>query len=183
MDGPLNPAPRRARVERQTKETKVVVELELDGSGVATINTGIGFFNHMLILFATHGRFDLTIRAQGDLEVDTHHTVEDVGICLGMSLKESLGNRSGIKRYGSSVVPMDEARAAVYIDLSNRPYLVYDTVSLAPRIGQFETETLPEFFRAFCTHGGVTLHIEALKGSNTHHIIEATFKALGRALR
>jgi imidazoleglycerol-phosphate dehydratase len=136
----------------------------------------------MLTLFATHGFFDLRIEAKGDLHVDAHHTVEDLGICLGKALSEALGQRKGIRRYGHALVPMDEACAVVALDLSNRPYLVYQTPVLSPHVGQFETELIPEFFRAFCQHGGVTLHIQILYGSNTHHMLEAVFKAWGRAL-
>jgi len=136
----------------------------------------------MLTLFATHGFFGLDVEATGDLEVDAHHTVEDLGICLGGALSKALGERKGISRYGHAVVPMDEARATVTLDLSNRPFLVYNVPPLSSRVGQFETELIPEFFRAFCQHGGITLHIQVPYGNNTHHILEAIFKALGRAL-
>lgn len=136
----------------------------------------------MLTLFATHGFFGLDVEATGDLEVDAHHTVEDLGICLGGALSKALGERKGIRRYGHAVVPMDEARATVTMDLSNRPFLVYNVPHLSSRVGQFETELIPEFLRAFCQHGGITLHIQVPYGNNTHHILEAIFKALGRAL-
>jgi imidazoleglycerol-phosphate dehydratase len=136
----------------------------------------------MLTLFSVHGLFDLSLQAKGDLDVDAHHTVEDIGICLGKALSLSLGDRAGIRRYGHAVVPMDEACASVTLDLSQRPFLVYQTPPLSSMVGRFETELVPEFFRAFCEHGGVTLHIRVLCGSNTHHILEAIFKAWGRAL-
>jgi imidazoleglycerol-phosphate dehydratase len=173
---------RKGTIERKTKETQIRVELTLDGRGRADIDTGVPFFDHMLTLFAVHGFFDLKIKAAGDLAVDAHHTVEDVGICLGGALAEALGDRGGIARYGHAAVPMDEACAAVTLDLSNRPYLVYKTPKLARLAGEFETELVPEFFRAFCQHGGVTLHVRVLYGKNTHHMLEAAFKAWGRAL-
>ena len=175
-------APRRGRVERATKETDISVELSLDGSGIAEVTTGVPFLDHMLTLFAVHGFFDLTISARGDIEVDDHHTVEDVGICLGEALVRALGDRKGIRRYGFAVTPMDEALAQVALDLSNRAYLVYEVPPVAQKVGKFDTELAPEFFRAFCNHGGVTLHARTLYGSNTHHILEAMFKAWGRAL-
>lgn len=173
---------RQGFVERNTKETRISLDLCLDGQGTAQLRTGVPFLDHMLTLFAVHGFFDLKIEAVGDLEIDAHHTVEDIGICLGDALAKALGDRSGIRRYGHAVVPMDEACAEVVLDLSNRPYLVYELPPVAARVGQFETELAPEFFRAFCNHGGVTLHIRVPYGSNTHHIIEAVFKACGRAL-
>lgn len=173
---------RRGVVDRQTKETRIRLELLLDGEGNTELRTGIPFLDHMLSLFAVHGFFDLKIDAAGDLEIDAHHTVEDIGICLGSALAQALGDRKGIRRYGHSVVPMDEALAAVTLDLSNRPYLVYRIPSIADRVGQFETDLVPEFFRAFCLNGGVTLHVDSPYGSNTHHIVEAVFKAWGRAL-
>jgi imidazoleglycerol-phosphate dehydratase len=173
---------RQGVVERKTKETDIKVKLSLDGQGAVTIHTGVPFLDHMLTLFAVHGFFDLDIEAQGDMEVDAHHTVEDLGICLGSALNKALGDRAGIRRYGHSTTPMDETRAIVTLDLSGRPYLVYQTPQLSARVGQFETELAPEFFRAFCQHGGVTLHIEVPYGANTHHMLEAIFKAWGRAL-
>ncbi|MGV8074468.1 MAG: imidazoleglycerol-phosphate dehydratase HisB [Syntrophobacteraceae bacterium] len=173
---------RKGVVERSTKETRIKLELTIDGAGNAEFQTGVPFLEHMLTLFAVHGLFDLRIDAAGDLSVDAHHTVEDIGICLGDALKKALGDRSGIKRYGAATIPMDEACASVVLDLSNRPYLVCGLPELAPRVGLFDTELIPEFFRALCTHGGVTLHIQVHYGSNTHHIIEAVFKAFGRAL-
>lgn len=173
---------RTATVQRSTRETRIHVELALDGTGRAELETGVPFLDHMLTLFAVHGLFDLKVRAAGDLEIDAHHTVEDLGICLGMALSEALGERAQIRRYGHGNVPMDEALASVTLDLSNRPYLVYDTPPMASRTGEFETELAPEFFRAFCQYGGVTLHIHIPYGSNTHHMLEATFKAWARAL-
>lgn len=173
---------RSAQVERKTKETEIQVELCLDGRGNAELGTGVPFLDHMLTLFAVHGFFDLAVRARGDLEIDGHHTVEDLGICLGTALDRALADRNGIRRYGHAVVPMDEACAAVTLDLSNRPFLVYEVPRLPSRVGEFETELVPEFFRAFSHNGGVTLHIKVLRGNNTHHILEAIFKALGRAL-
>ena len=173
---------RKGQIDRKTKETNIHLELLLDGQGLVEVYSGVPFLDHMLTLFAVHGFFDLKLHAEGDLEVDAHHTVEDIGICLGKCLSEALGDRQGIRRYGQAVVPMDEACASVVLDLSNRPFLVYQSPPLIPEIGQFETELVPEFFRAFCQNGGVTLHIQGLYGSNTHHIVEAIFKAWGRAL-
>lgn len=169
-------------LERTTKETQISAVILLDGTGGAELDTGVPFLDHMLTLFAVHGLFDLKIKATGDLEVDAHHTVEDIGICLGMALSKALGDRAGITRYGHFTVPMDEALAMVSLDLSNRPFLVYDTPPMADRTGEFETDLAPEFFRAFSQNGGVTLHIRVLYGSNTHHMLEAVFKAFARAL-
>lgn len=173
---------RTSLIDRTTKETNIHLEFVLDGQGQVDLRSGVPFLDHMLTLFAVHGIFDLKLHADGDLEVDAHHTVEDIGICLGKGLSDALGDRQGIRRYGHAVVPMDEACATVALDLSNRPYLVYQVPPMTPGIGQFETELVPEFFRAFCQHGGVTLHVQAHYGSNTHHILEAIFKAWGRAL-
>jgi imidazoleglycerol-phosphate dehydratase len=173
---------REGNIERKTRETQIELRFRIEGQGVADLNTGIPFLDHMLTLFCVHGLFDLELRATGDLEVDAHHTMEDIGICLGKALALALGERKGINRYGHAIVPMDEACASVALDLSNRPYLVYQTPPLQSVVGRFETELVPEFFRAFCEHGGVTLHIQAHYGSNTHHILEAVFKAWGRAL-
>ncbi len=173
---------RQAMVERKTQETAISVKIVLDGTGTVDVDTGLPFFDHMLTLWAVHGLFDLTLRAQGDLEVDGHHTVEDVGICLGQALSKALGDRKGLRRYGTAFVPMDEALAQVSLDLSNRPYLVYRVPSLAERVGAFESELVPEFFRALCQNGGITAHILVPYGANTHHILEAVFKAFGRAL-
>ena len=173
---------RTGRVERTTSETRVFVEISLEGSGVADLDTGVPFLDHMLTLFAVHGLFDLKVKAEGDLEIDAHHTVEDIGITLGQALSKALGERKGITRYGDFTLPMDETLASVTLDLSNRPFLVYDTPPMADRAGDFETQLAPEFFRAFCQHGGVTLHVRVLYGANAHHMLEAAFKALGRAL-
>jgi len=173
---------RKGQVSRETKETQIRLSLLLDGSGLVDLQSGVPFLDHMLTLFAAHGFFDLNIDAQGDLDVDAHHTVEDLGICLGGALSKALADRKGIRRYGHAVVPMDEARATVTLDLSNRPFLVYQVPALSSQVGRFETELVPEFFRAFCQHGGVTLHIQVPYGANTHHILEAIFKAFGRAL-
>jgi imidazoleglycerol-phosphate dehydratase len=169
-------------VERKTRETQVSVEITLDGTGKSELDTGVPFLDHMLTLFAVHGILDLKIKAAGDLEVDAHHTVEDVGICLGQAISKALGDRSAIARYGNSTIPMDEALASVSLDLSNRPYLVYETPPMVERTGEFETALAPEFFRAFCQHGGITLHVRILYGSNAHHMLEAAFKAFARAL-
>lgn len=173
---------RKGQVSRETKETQIRLTLSLDGSGSVDLRSGVPFLDHMLTLFAAHGFFDLNIEAKGDLDIDAHHTVEDLGICLGDALSKALADKKGIRRYGHAVVPMDEARAAVTLDLSNRPFLVYQVPPLSSQVGRFETELVPEFFRAFCQHGGVTLHIQVPYGSNTHHILEAIFKAWGRAL-
>jgi len=175
-------AQRIGTLERTTKETQISAVILLEGTGRAELDTGVPFLDHMLTLFAVHGLFDLKIKATGDLEVDAHHTVEDIGICLGTALSKALGDRAGITRYGHFTVPMDEALAMVSLDLSNRPFLVYDTPPMADRTGEFETDLAPEFFRAFCQNGGVTLHVRVLYGSNTHHMLEAAFKALARAL-
>ncbi|HYA42558.1 MAG TPA: imidazoleglycerol-phosphate dehydratase HisB [Syntrophobacteraceae bacterium] len=169
-------------VERKTKETQISAEIVLDGTGKTEIDTGVPFLDHMLSLFAVHGLFDLKIKATGDLEVDAHHTVEDIGICLGLALSTALGDRKDIVRYGQFTVPMDEALASVSLDLSNRPFLVFNSPPMADRAGGFETELAPEFFRAFCQNGGLTLHIRILYGANTHHMIEAAFKAFACAL-
>lgn len=173
---------RTAVSERITGETAITVSLNLDGSGQARVATGIGFFDHMLILFSKHGLFDLQVDARGDLEVDGHHTVEDTGIVLGQVLAKALGDKAGIKRYGTAFVPMDEALAMVSLDISGRPYLVFEAVLPSERVGQFDSELTEEFLRALCVHAGLTLHVRLLAGKNTHHIIEAIFKALGRAL-
>lgn len=173
---------RKACITRKTNETDIQLELSIDGRGVVEMHTGVPFLDHMLTLFAIHGFFDLSVRATGDIHIDDHHSVEDIGICMGDALSRALGERKGIKRYGHAVVPMDEACAMVSLDLSNRPFLVYQVPNVSARVGSFETELVPEFFRAFCQHGGVTLHVHVLYGSNTHHIIEAVYKAWGRAL-
>ena len=174
---------RNAEVKRMTAETKIVVSLELDGTGKTEISTGIGFFDHMLNLFAAHGRFDLKVKCDGDMEVDGHHSVEDIGIALGQALKEALGDKRGIARYGTFYLPMDEALAFVSLDISARPFLVYEGGEMSPMIGGYDTELTEEFLRALAVHGGLTLHARVLYGKNSHHKVEAIFKALGHALR
>ena len=173
---------RRADVTRTTNETDVAVTLDLDGHGVADVATGIGFLDHMLVLFAHHGGFDLTLRASGDLDVDGHHTVEDIGLTLGQALREALGDKRGIRRYGSFLLPMDEALAMVALDLSGRPYFVHDLQLAGVRIGAFDADLTPHFFRSLATQSGMTLHVRLLAGSDAHHIVEAVFKAFARAL-
>ncbi|SHI57079.1 imidazoleglycerol-phosphate dehydratase HisB [Propionispora hippei] len=173
---------RAATVSRKTLETDITVSVQLDGSGITDIATGIGFFDHMLTLWARHGLFDLTVRMQGDLYVDGHHSVEDAGIVLGQALLKALGDRAGIKRYGTVFVPMDEALAMVSLDISGRPYLVFEGEPPSVKIGEFDSELLEEFLRALAVHAGLTLHVRILYGKNAHHMVEAVFKALGRAL-
>ena len=170
-----------SQVHRRTKETEVELELELDGRGETAIATGIPFLDHMLNLFAAHGYFDLKVKATGDLEVDQHHTVEDIGICLGQALREALSARPGFRRFGSALVPMDEALAQVSVDLSNRPFLHLE-VKYPPGGCALDPQLVKEFWRAVSVHGGLTLHITVPYGENTHHIVEAIFKAAGRAL-
>ncbi len=171
------------KINRATNETRVDVELNLDGGGSAQIDTGVGFFNHMLNLFAAHGQFDLNVTCAGDLEVDGHHSIEDIGITLGAALKEALGDKRGITRYGTFFLPMDETLALVSLDISGRPFLVCDVGDLAPMIGAFDTELVEEFLRAFAFNAGLTLHVKIIHGKNSHHKVEAIFKALGHALR
>ena len=173
---------RAGAVHRKTKETDIKLNLNLDGQGVTSIQSGVSFMDHMLILFGVHGFFDLEIKGDGDVEVDDHHTVEDLGICLGQALKQALGDLSGICRYGFSVIPMDEALAQVAVDISNRPYLHYEAPIKDQKVGTFDTALAKEFLRALSLHAGLTLHVKVIHGDNTHHIIEAVFKALGRAL-
>ncbi|AGB18252.1 imidazoleglycerol-phosphate dehydratase HisB [Thermoanaerobacterium thermosaccharolyticum] len=173
---------REAEVNRKTAETEVYVKINIDGAGKSHINTGIGFLDHMLNLFSKHGLFDLQVEAKGDLYVDSHHTVEDIGITLGQAFLKALGNKKSIKRYGLSYVPMDEALIRAVVDISGRPYLYYDLELKMQVLGNFETETVEDFFRAFAYNSGITLHVEQLHGKNTHHIIEGAFKALGRCL-
>ena len=174
---------REAKIKRKTAETDIELKINLDGEGKSDVNTGVGFFDHMMTLFAAHGLFDLTLKCDGDIEVDGHHTVEDIGIALGDAIKEALSDRAGINRYGSFYLPMDETLALVALDLSARPYLVCDMGELAPMIGGFDTELVEEFLRALAVHGGITLHAKILYGKNSHHKVEAVFKALGHALR
>ena len=173
---------RQGEIRRKTTETDVQVDIKLDGSGESTVDTGIGFFDHMLTLFARHGLFDLTVNCRGDLAVDGHHSVEDVGIALGEAVRRALGDKAGIARYASFYVPMDEALAFVAVDISGRPFLVYDGGHMAPQIGAYDTELTEEFLRAFAFHAGITLHVKVLYGNNSHHKVEAVFKALGHAL-
>lgn len=174
---------REAAVKRETAETKIALNLNLDGTGKSLLDSGIGFFDHMLNLMTVHGLMDLELRCDGDLEVDGHHSVEDIGIALGDAFKEAIGDKKGICRYGTFYLPMDEALAFVSLDISGRPFLVYDGGEMAPMVGGFDTELVEEFLRAFAVHAGITLHVKVLYGNNTHHKIEAIFKALGHALR
>ncbi len=173
---------RTAKTSRKTKETEISIMLDLDGSGTAEIETGIPFFNHMLEIFARHGLFDLKLKAKGDLNVDFHHTVEDVGLVLGQAFKEALGDKRGIRRFGEATVPLDEALAQVVVDLSGRPYLSYNVQIRPGRVGNFDTDLPHEFFQAFANQIGMNLHINVRQGDNPHHIIEACFKALARAM-
>ncbi|MBW2452119.1 MAG: imidazoleglycerol-phosphate dehydratase HisB [Deltaproteobacteria bacterium] len=173
---------RNASIDRTTKETAIKLILEIDGRGQHSIETGVPFFDHMLTQIARHGFFDLSIDAKGDLEVDAHHTVEDVGICLGEAFKQALGSKEGVRRYGRGTMPMHEALAAVALDLSGRPFLVYNVVLPKAQLGNFELELIEEFFTAFCNHSGTNLHVNVAYGDNLHHIAEAIFKAFARAL-
>ena len=174
--------PRQARVERKTKETQIVLQLNLDGTGASTVETTIPFFNHMLEAWSRHGLMDLTVEARGDTEVDLHHTVEDVGICLGRAFKEAVGDKKGIVRYGASFLPMDEALLHAAVDISGRPSLVFNVPLVRTRISNFDLDLLKDFFRAFAFNAEVTLHVNMHYGENLHHIAEATFKAVARAL-
>ena len=172
-----------ATVTRTTKETDIAITLNLDGTGKADLSTGIGFFDHMLDGFARHGFFDLECKVKGDLQVDGHHTVEDVGICLGLALKQALGDRAGIRRFGSCYVPMDEALTFTALDFSNRPYLVFDAPMPQERIGEYDSCLTVEFMRALAMNAGITLHQKCFYGANAHHITEGLFKSLGMAVR
>jgi len=174
---------RKASVTRETAETAITVEINLDGTGSYENATGIGFFDHMLDQLARHALIDMVVRAKGDLHIDDHHTVEDVGITLGQALTEAMGDKRGITRYGSCLLPMDDALVRCALDLSGRPYLVWNVDLPTSKIGSFDTELVREFFQAFATHGGITLHVDALNGINSHHIAEAAFKSVARALR
>ena len=173
---------RKASLNRKTNETDIQVEINLDGGGSTHILTGVGFFDHMLTLLGRHGLFDLIVKAEGDLFIDSHHTVEDCGIALGMAIREALGSKQGINRYGNAFVPMDEALAQVTIDASGRAYLVFNADLPKTSIGNFELELVEEFFQALAANAGLTLHINLVYGKNTHHMVEAIFKAFGRAL-
>jgi imidazoleglycerol-phosphate dehydratase len=174
---------RAATLHRKTTETDITLSLELDGTGAAAIETGIGFLDHMLVAFARHGLFDLTVRAAGDLQIDCHHTTEDVGIVLGRALAQAVGEKRGIRRFGHAIVPMDEALAEAAVDISGRPLLAWNVAFERPRIGAMDTELFEEFFRAFATNAGITLHVMRRAGHNAHHVAEACFKAAARALR
>lgn len=173
---------RTGKINRNTQETQIELEFSVDGTGKSNINTGIGFFDHMLNSFAKHGFFDLSIVCKGDLHVDCHHTIEDVGIVLGQAIKEALGNKKGIKRYGYFILPMDESLILCSIDLSGRPYFVFDGAFTTERVGNMDTEMVKEFFYAVTYNCGMNLHIKQLEGNNNHHIIEGMFKAFGKAL-
>ncbi len=174
---------RTATITRKTAETEISVEMDLDGSGQYDVATGIGFFDHMLDQLARHSLIDMTIRTKGDLHIDDHHTVEDTGIAIGQALTAAIGDKTGIRRYGACLLPMDDALLRVALDLSGRPFLVWNVDLPTPKIGSFDTELVREFFQALSTHGGITLHVDLLHGCNSHHIAEAAFKAVARALR
>lgn len=173
---------RKGSVERNTKETQIQLELTLDGGDKREIQTGLPFFDHMLDAFARHGFMDLRVNAKGDIDVDGHHTVEDVGICMGLALRKALAGEAGIRRYGSALLPMDETLAQAAVDISGRPFLAYDVPIERQMLGTFDTALLEEFFRAFATNAGITLHIRLISGTNAHHIAEAVFKGVARAL-
>ncbi|MCK4536223.1 MAG: imidazoleglycerol-phosphate dehydratase HisB [Desulfuromonadales bacterium] len=173
---------RTATIERTTNETAIRLNLNLDGTGEHSIETGVPFFDHMLTQIARHGFFDLEIEARGDLEIDAHHTVEDLGICLGEAFKQALGDKAGIRRFGRATMPMHESLASVVLDFSGRPFLVYNVPLPKAQVGNFDLELVEEFLTAFCNHGGVNLHVNLAYGDNLHHIVEAVFKALARAL-
>jgi imidazoleglycerol-phosphate dehydratase len=175
--------PRTARIERKTNETDIALELSLDGSGTSSIATGVGFFDHMLTLLARHAAWNLTLKATGDLDVDQHHTVEDVGICLGQAVRQALGDKAGIRRYGHFTLPMDETLVTTAIDLGGRAHFVFDAQFPAPKIGSFDSELIAEFWQAFSANAAANLHILLHHGRNGHHIAEAIFKATARALR
>lgn len=174
---------RQKALTRKTAETSISLDFSIDGTGETNIQTGVGFFDHMLTLFTKHGLFDLTVNCDGDIEVDQHHTVEDIGIVLGQAFAESIGTKAGIERYATVSVPMDEALSTVSLDISGRSFLVYHVEGLKDKVGDFDTELIEEFFHAFTSHAKVTLHINLAYGKNTHHMIESIFKAFGRALR
>jgi imidazoleglycerol-phosphate dehydratase len=173
---------RKGAVTRRTNETEIAVELDLDGTGAAEIATGVGFFDHMLDQLARHSLVDMKVSAKGDLHIDDHHTVEDVGIALGQALKQALGDKRGLTRYADCLLPMDETLTRVALDVSGRPFLVFRTEFPTPKIGTFDTELVREFFQAFAINGGLTLHVETLYGLNSHHIAESCFKGVARAL-
>ena len=171
-----------ATIDRKTRETEIHLRLELDGRGESDVATPVPFFDHMLTHVARHGFFDLEVRASGDIEIDAHHTVEDLGICLGEAFRKALGDKEGIRRFGRGTMPMHEALASVILDFSGRPFLVYNVDMPKAKVGEFDTELVEEFFVAFCNHSGANVHVNLAYGDNLHHIIEAIFKAFGRAL-
>lgn len=173
---------RKHSISRETAETKITLDFSIDGDGKTNINTGVGFLNHMLVLFSGHGLFDLNVQCDGDVDVDDHHTTEDIGIALGQAFHQAIGDKAGITRYATVSIPMDEALATVHLDISGRPHLVYRVEGLKDKVGSFDTELVQEFFQGFVNHAGVTLHIQLEYGTNTHHMIEAIFKAFARAL-
>lgn len=174
---------RRKTISRETAETSIEMDFAIDGTGETEIDTGVGFFDHMLTLFTKHGRFDLKVKCDGDVEVDQHHSVEDIGIVLGQAFHASIGTKEGIERYAQAAVPMDEALSTVTLDISGRSFLVFNVEGMKDKVGNFDTELVEEFFHAFTSHAKVTLHINLDYGKNTHHIIESIFKGFGRALR
>jgi imidazoleglycerol-phosphate dehydratase len=177
------PSPRRAEIARATAETDIRASLDLDGTGRAEVATGIGFLDHMLTALARHSLIDMTVEARGDLHIDLHHTTEDVGIVLGQCLRQALGEKRGIRRYGHALLPMDEALAEAAVDVSGRPFLAWSVPFARPKVGEMDTELFEEFFRAFAFNAGLTLHVALKSGTNAHHVAEACFKALARALR
>ena len=174
---------RQASIERNTTETRISARIDLDGTGAYDISTGIGFLDHMLEQLARHSLIDITLKAEGDLRIDFHHTTEDTAIVLGQALAEALGERTGIRRYGAALIPMDETLTRVALDVSNRPYLIWKVVFVRDKLGEMDNELFKEWFQAFAQHGGLTLHIENLYGENSHHIVESCYKGLARALR
>ncbi len=174
---------RNAEIIRKTKETDIILSINLDGKGESNLNTGCGFLDHMLTLFTKHGRFNLEVTCRGDVEVDYHHTVEDIGICLGLAFKKALGDKKGINRYGDTVLPMDEALILSAVDVSGRSFLAYNLNPRAKRVGDFDVELVEEFFIAFTSNAGINLHVTQLAGKNTHHILEGAFKSVARSLK
>lgn len=173
---------RRHTISRSTAETKIEVSFDIDGEGKANIHSGVGFLDHMLVLFTSHGLFDVFVACDGDTQVDDHHTTEDIGIALGQAFHKAIGDKAGISRYATVSIPMDEALATVHLDISGRPHLVYNVEGLKDKVGTFDTELVQEFFQGFVNHAGVTLHINLEYGTNSHHMIEAIFKAFARSL-
>ncbi len=174
---------RKASIKRKTNETDISIKLNIDGTGVYNINTGVGFFDHMLELFTRHGMMDLSVKCDGDTHIDAHHSVEDIGIVLGKAFLQAMGDKKGINRFATEFVPMDEALCQVSLDVSGRPYLAYQVKNMSEKIGEFDTELVEEFLRALCVNAGLTLHVIVHYGTNAHHIVEGVFKALGRAMR